>query len=409
MIPLYRRVETQEELKALLAWASVRQTEAVHALLQHGSIPGAAEALGINVRNLQMMISTLRRNAASQGWSPAHDMTQPVPDGFHVKGVSTYYGKDGQLKGQWVKSQKDREHEIEMLLDALSGIAEPFQGKSERVRAPKGTKKDLLAVYPMGDPHIGMFAWAAETGDNFDLKIAERELVNAVDQLVGLAPEASEGLIINLGDFFHADTKHNTTTKGTPLDVDSRWSKVLAVGIRTMRRCIDQALKKHRVVHVINEIGNHDGHSALMLSHCLSMYYENNSRVRVDLSPETFHWFRFGQNLIGVTHGEQTKPDQLPGIMACDRKVDWGETKHRYWYTGHVHHDSMREYPGAIVETFRTLAPRDAWHHASGYRSGQDMKCDVLHAEYGRINRHIVGIAQIWGRTDHVSPSSSSQ
>jgi hypothetical protein len=50
-----------------------------------------------------------------------------------------------------------------------------------------------------------------------------------------------------------------------------------------------------------------------------------------------------------------------------------------------------------IVETFRTLASSDAWHHHSGYRSGQDMKCDVIHREYGRTNRHVVGIRQIWG------------
>ena len=159
-----------------------------------------------------------------------------------------------------------------------------------------------------------------------------------------------------------------------------------------MRRCIDKALEKHATVQVINEIGNHDDQTAVVLSLCLAQFYENNPRVVVDTSPAHFHWLRFGRCLIGVTHGNNTKPDRLPGIMAADRPQDWGETAHRYWYTGHVHHDSLKEYPGCTVETFRTLAARDAWHHMSGYRAGRDMKADVLHREHGRINRHIVGI-----------------
>jgi hypothetical protein len=163
-----------------------------------------------------------------------------------------------------------------------------------------------------------------------------------------------------------------------------------------MRRIIDKAKEKHDMVTVICEIGNHDDQSAVMLALCLSLYYENDPRVTVDTSPALFHWYRFAENLIGVTHGDKVKPQNLGPIMASDRKQDWGETTYRYWYTGHVHHDSLKEYPGVTVETFRTLAPRDAWHHGQGYRSGQDMKCDTIHAKYGRINRHIVGIRQIW-------------
>ena len=389
-----------ESNEDLLQWATPRQREAVEALANHGSVIDAAEVLGITPGRLRAHLSELKTKAARQGWCPESDMTKIVPEGFHVKGVSTYYGPDGEVRGQWVKSNKDEDLKLTLLMDAVQHLAEPFRGKSTRVREPTDTESDLMCIYPMGDPHLGMYAWAEETGEDFDLQIAERDLVSAVDQLVGLAPKTDEALIINLGDFFHADTQDARTRKsGNPLDTDTRWAKVLAVGIRTMRRCIDRALRKHRIVHVICEIGNHDDHSAIMLALCLQQFYENNPRVKVDTSPQRFHWFRFGENLIGVTHGDGTKARELPGIMANDRKRDWGETTFRYWYTGHIHHDTLKEYPGCIVETFRTLASRDAWHHNAGYRSGRDMKCDVLHRKYGRINRHTVGIRQIWG--DH--------
>lgn len=379
-----------------LIGAGPAQVQAVEALERHGSIQLAAEDLGIGESTLRFRLAEIERQASRRGWSPKDDMTQPVPAGFHVKGVSTYYGKDGEVKGQWVKSQADQEHKLAALLDALRDLAEPYKGTSDAPPTRAGGVDDLLCVYPMGDPHIGMFAWAEETGEDFDLKIAERTLTDAVDNLVSLAPQAKEALIINLGDFYHSDTPANRTTRsGNTLDVDTRWAKVLRAGIRTFRRCIDRALEKHERVTVICEIGNHDDMSSVMLATCLDQYYENDPRVTIDTSPSTFHWYRFGANLIGVTHGNNTKAADLPGIMACDRPLDWGDTQHRFWYTGHVHHDTLKEFRGCVVETFRTLAARDAWHHSQGYRSGRDMKLDVLHRTEGRIQRHVVGIEKL--------------
>lgn len=391
-------------IEKLLPWATPLQSEVVNAFLQTKSVAAAAETVGMTPARLRAHLLELQSRASRRGYSPTHDMTKTVPDGYFVKGVSTYYRKNKQTgemeaSGQWVKSSKDQDHRLALLLDAVQDIAEPFAGKSTRVPAPGSVDDDLLAIYPMGDPHLGMFAWGAETGQDFDLKIAESNLVDAVDHLVELAPASREALVVSVGDFFHTDNSSNKTLmNGNALDVDTRWSKVLSVGIRTMRRIIDRALTKHQKVRVICEIGNHDHHTSIVLALCLASFYENNQRVEIDTSPDAYHWHRFGQNLIGVTHGDKTRYADLPNIMACDRKKDWGETSHRYWYTGHVHHDQTKEFAGCKVESFRTLAPRDAWHNASGYRSGQDMKLIVLHRDHGEVLRHTVGIAQIWKR-----------
>lgn len=370
-------------------------------LIAHGNLVKAALALQLEPRQLRAHLTELKRRAARSGYAPGSDMTKVVPEGFGVKGVSTYYRIDpatGENKpsGQWVKTSRDEDHKYAALLTAMESVADSWTGKATPSDEPTACNDDLLCVYPMGDPHLGMFAWAPETGADFDLSIAESTLCDAVDQLVAGAPPAREALIINLGDFFHADNKSNTTTRSHhALDVDTRWAKVMRVGVRTMRRCIDRALEKHAIVRVICEIGNHDDHASIMLALCLSQYYEREPRVIVDTSPAKFHWLRFGATLIGVTHGDTVKPDQLPGIMACDRKEDWGQTEYRYWYTGHIHHDTLKEYPGVIVETFRTLAPRDAWHAGQGYRSGQDMKVDVIDRRFGRITRNTVGVRQL--------------
>lgn len=319
-----------------------------------------------------------------------------LPPGHFVKGVSTLVDGAGKVLVQWQKTATDKERFLEALNEALRGLADAWPTPHQIVDPPALVDSDLLCVYPMGDPHVGMFSWGLETGDNFDLKIAESTLCNAVDQLVAGAPPAREALIINIGDFFHADNQSNQTSRSHhQLDVDSRWAKVLRVGVRALRRCIDRALEKHERVRVICEIGNHDDHSSVFLAMGLELYYEHDPRVEIDTSPAKFHWHRFGANLIGTTHGDTVKLSALPGIMACDRKVDWGETEYRHWYTGHVHHDEMHEFPGCTVETLRTLASRDAWHASKGYRSGQDMKLDVWHRQWGHIQRNRVGIARI--------------
>ena len=42
------------------------------------------------------------------------------------------------------------------------------------------------------------------------------------------------------------------------------------------------------------------------------------------------------------------------------------------------------------VESFRVLAPNDAWAENKGYRPQRDMKAIILHRDFGEVARHIV-------------------
>jgi hypothetical protein len=255
---------------------------------------------------------------------------------------------------------------------------------------------DLLAVYPLGDPHFGMYAWAKESGDDFDLDIARSLTLGAVDRLVQAAPSAKTAILLPLGDIFHMDDQSNQTpTNRHQLDADGRFVKVLQVGIETFRHAVIRCLEKHNKVIVRFVSGNHDPHSVWALAFSISAYFEKEPRVSVDLSPSA-HWFhRFGSVLIGATHGDKTKHRDLLGVMAADRPEDWGQTKHRYFYTGHIHSQTVTELPGLVCESFRTLAARDAYASGAGYRAGRDMRCIVHHREHGEIERLRVDIGMI--------------
>ena len=96
-----------------------------------------------------------------------------------------------------------------------------------------------------------------------------------------------------------------------------------------------------------------------------------------------------------VKPGDTVKPERLPGIMAADRPDDWGASRHRYWYTGHIHSKNAIEFPGVQWESFRTLAPADSYAASHGYRSGRDMVLIVHHRDFGEVERHRCDVGMV--------------
>ena len=380
----------------LKQWAPERQKEYIDTVLQAGSLAAAAVKLDVNPSVISRSISAVRKKAAMNGFAPEHDMNKTVPDPFVVRGTSTLYDADVKAKLQWVKTRLDESKAREAIEEWIGWLVSDAKGLAPVVKPPAFTNDDLLTVYPMGDPHFGMYAWKPETGDDFDLDIAERLTYAAIDRLVTSAPASKHALILELGDFFHADDNSAATPKsGNRLDVDTRWARVMQVGLRAMVYVIKRTLEKHELVTVRIVAGNHDPHSSFALALGLDAYFTNETRVTVDLDPNLFWYYRFDKVLIGVAHGDTCKTDKLPALMACDRPEDWGATQFRYYYHGHIHHDSVKELPGCMVESFRTLAAKDAWHTGAGYRSGRDMRCVVHHKKFGEIERHRCDVAML--------------
>lgn len=310
-----------------------------------------------------------------------------VPDGYAVKGTSTLYDADGNVRAQWVKTREDADRQ-RLMFEAMVEAVTADLPRYKPVKCTAHWRADLMTVYPMGDPHFGMLSWGRETGEDWDLEIAERIHCSAVSALVEASPASEQAVVVNLGDGFHYDSLAAVTPRsGHHLDADGRYAKMIEIGTRAMRRCIDSALTKHGRVHVICVPGNHDETGALWLSRLLATCYEREPRVTVDTNPSLYAFHRFGRVLLGVHHGHACKPQNLPGVMAVDRAEDWGQTLHRHWLTGHIHHESKKEYAGCTVESFGTLAAKDAWAHSSGYRSERSMQSIVYHAEHGEVGR----------------------
>lgn len=385
------------ECEQLLPYATEAQAHRLREVIRHGGLRAAHRA-GLDRKTAKRAIEGARRAAALKGWSPRHDMTHTVPDGFNVRGVSTLY-VDGEQRAQWVKSNADDERRIEIAREFIAGLAEGLKGVAKPVKLNrKKFEREILCAYGAGDPHFGMRAWADETGGaNFDLTIAADEFKTAVSHLIELAPAAERGMFIDVGDTTHADSRKNITPQsGHLLDTDSRYQKVVRTTANIYRFVIDAMLRKHQTVDVIVAPGNHSPDTAGWLSFCLSLVYENEPRVRVNLSPSYYLYHRFGNVLIGVTHGDKAaKFRDLAEIMAADRAQDWGETKHRYWFTGHIHHEKEQEFRGCVVRSLNTLAPADSWNAEQGYRSRRQMTRFDMHSEHGEVGRGVFNVGMV--------------
>jgi hypothetical protein len=377
----------------LRSWATPRQLEILEAVEKYGTQRAAAEALGIAHGTVGDSMKALKDKAARMGYSPAHSMTHAVPDGFLTKGVSSYFNKDGVLTGQWVKSSIDRDRQEAIMREAFAAMAETLP----RVKpAPGPTKTDeaLCNLYTFTDYHLGMLAWGKETGADWDLKIAERTLVSAFAHMIDAAPKASTAFISQLGDFLHSDGSGGmlpvTPLHSNILDQDGRYSKIVGVAIRVLRRIVDFALERHEKVVVLMAEGNHDLSSSVWLRAMFRALYENEPRVTVVDSELPFYAYQHGTNMLGFHHGHLTRKENLPLFFAAKFPVMWGATTKRVIHTGHQHHKDEKEHTGVTVVQHRTLAANDAHSARHAYVSERSAQAITYHADFGEVARNTV-------------------
>lgn len=370
----------------LLSFATVKELEYAEAVEKYGSARKAAKELGLHHATISHALDRLKKRAALRGHSPEHDMTKTVPDGFKVKGVSSLY-VDGRLSSQWVKSAADDERRQELIRAAFEAMAKDLP-RIEPVALKATSVANLATLYTLTDSHVGMLAWAQETGADWDLKIAEATLTGCFQQMVNASPAARVGFVNQLGDFLHSDGLVPVTpTSGHVLDQDGRYTKLVETAVRILRRVIGMALEKHEQVVVLMAEGNHDMASSVWLRVMFKALFENEPRVEVIDAPLPYYVYQHGKTMLAFHHGHLKKNDQLPILFASQFPKVWGETVKRYAHCGHRHHVEEKEHSGITVIQHPTLAARDAYAARGGWIAERQVSAITYHSEYGQVGR----------------------
>ncbi len=371
----------------------ITDQEFIETIQAHSSQRKAAQAMGMHPRTLERRLKRLRL----RGYNPAHDMTKIAPEGFLTKGTSTYYDAEGKIRGQWVKTQIDRDAVLKQLEAAFSGLKEELP-RLAPIPAPSVFLEDLANLYTITDYHLGMLAWGEETGADWDLQIAEDLLVAWFAEALRQAPDAQVGILNQLGDFLHWDGMDAVTpTSKHLLDADTRFQKLVRVAIRVVRRIIGMMLEKHEKVHVIMAEGNHDIASSIWLREWLAAIYENEPRVSVDTSPDPYYCYEHGLTALFFHHGHKKRIGNIDDVFVAKFREVYGRTKYAYAHMGHLHHVDVKESNLMITEQHRTLAAADAHASRGGWISGRDAKVITYSKKFGEVGRVTVSVNRVSG------------
>jgi len=242
------------------------------------------------------------------------------------------------------------------------------------------------------DAHFGKLAWAEETGDDWDIKIADEVITKVVDDIINKASVYQiDRVLLPFGnDFFNVDNNYNTTNKGTPQSEDTRWKKTFVNGFNIAVNIIDK-LALIAPVDVLIVPGNHDYERSFYLGHALEAYYSANKNIGVDNSASVRKYYSYGNTLIGFTHGKDEKIDRLPMIMANEKSKDFAATLYHEWHLGDKHHKKdikflgSEEVDGVVIRFLRAITPADEWHYKKGYLSKRAAEAFIWHKQTGYI------------------------
>ena len=341
----------------------------------------AADILGVNVTSVWR-----RRNK-----------------GFKIKSVSQYTDGDGKVLRQWVKTEEENK---DYMLEAFKSMIDKLPNYPLFKPSKNIDYQDTLSVFPLGDPHIGMLSWAAESGENWNLKIAEDVFRKMFDVIISKAPPSKIAMLEILGDTLHYDNIAGMTARsGNILDTDGRYPEMVRSCVNIVLNMINSLLNYHETVIVDIVRGNHDDVGSIWLAELIQKVYGKNPRVQLLDQHGPIHIYEFGKVLIASHHGHTMKMEKLPITIASDYPEAWGRTSHRYCLTGHIHHDSKqkamgKEFTGMWVESFRTLAAKDSYAAWGGWRSKRDTKAIVYHKELGEIERYTASVDSLMLQID---------
>ena len=356
----------------------------------------AAGKLNIHPTTMRDYVSMTKNAAAAAGYSDNWDARRHVPEGEMVIGRSIYTSDDEGNKA-WLKTKRtmteaERDKALQGFVDGLTKGLPQYKPKA-KLKAKKFDTETLPTIV-IGDAHFGMRADARETKEqDYDTKIAAQSHLEAISYLISVSTPSEHSLIVNVGDFIHANGSAGTTFGGTRLDVDTRIEVVLETAAQTFIFAIEKMLSKHKNVSVIMARGNHDSDTAIALALILKFYYAKEPRVNI-LDPHGFfHTLQFGATLLAVHHGDKIKSNKLAAILPRMLPDQWSSTNYRKWLVGHIHHQNAIETDnGVFVESFGTLAFPDSYHAGHGYSASSVMTQITFHRDGGEALRHVYQI-----------------
>lgn len=274
-----------------------------------------------------------------------------------------------------VKPKKADELNLDKIKEHFENYI-PQYAKSTKVRAYNPGKELLVPCF--FDVHFSKLAHADESGEHYDYKIAKKRLIESAKAYIErLEGRSFEKVLLVVGNDYFNSEANAETAHGTRQDNDSRAHKIFTRGTEALIEVINM-FAEIAPVDVVHIAGNHDTMTSFYCACVLNAFYRNDSNVNVDNGPKLRKYYRYGTNLIGLTHGSEEK-DRIYGLMQVEAAKDWGETTTHEWLIGHLHSEGVTEKNGVTVRRIPSICSADAWHFSQGYTMSPKRSCAFIY------------------------------
>ena len=307
--------------------------------------------------------------------------------GINVSSVGIAWNKDKHWSIQFKPSLSEGPTFEEMLRDHIHDVQNHIFNY-EKIERPHYTDSCLLVIDP-ADIHIGKLASSFETGEDYNNQIAVKRVKDGVAGIIEKSSSFNIDKIVFVAgnDILHIDTPKRTTTAGTPQDTDGMWYNNFLVAKKLYIDILDELIKLADV-HVMYNPSNHDYQNGFFLADAIKSWYRECDNITFDTDISHRKYYQYGNSLIGTTHGDGAKQQDLPLLMAQESKEMWSKTKHRYVYMHHLHHKISKDYIGVTVEALRSPSGTDSWHHRNGYQHAPKAVEGFIHSkDHGQVAR----------------------
>ena len=330
-------------------------------------------------------IETLRRNISY------HINNRGLIDECERVGIDESQVKHYWYKGKHysinVKGGSDFDSK-DFIFDLVNEI-KTWSPKYAKIARKNSTSEPHCLVFDPADIHIGKICSRFETGEEYNSQIAVQRVLSGLEGILSKSSPFNIDKIIFIAgnDILHTDNTKRTTTAGTPQDTDGMWYDNFIMAKKLLIDIIERLMSVADVEVVYNP-SNHDYMSGFMLLQCIEAWFSKCKNVTFNNDMSHRKYTVYGNNLIGSTHMDGAKAQDLPLLMAHEAPTDWANCKHRYIYGHHVHHKTSKDIMSVCVETLRSPSGTDSWHHRNGYQHApKAVEAFIHHRDFGQVAR----------------------
>jgi hypothetical protein len=276
-------------------------------------------------------------------------------------------------------------------IEELSKYELPVYDKINPVYLNESSSEKVCGVISLQDLHFGK-----PGNENMGVVVDK-----AICYLIGkaYANYNLEKVIFVIGpDTLNMDTFDGTTTKGTPVENSETATKAYMKAFDAVCLAIGKIKHFCDELEVVFIPGNHDRLSSFHLIHAVSQVFKLSGDIVFNTSYRERKVIMYHTNMIALEHGDVSSKNN-PLVFATEFSKEWGNSKHRFLYTGHYHGRKTKEViteneeQGFITRIIPALTSSDYYHYHNKWTGNQRAAIVHIHeANKGLISEFVFTI-----------------